>query len=120
MSEIKLLPCPICNGEVKIALFGCGGEEWYSITRFDDEEGSCQCRLFMESEKFFAEDDESAKEKHKQDLINRWNTRKPMERIIERLEVKKRRDGTESDREWGKYIGYVDSIKIVKEEGGIE
>jgi hypothetical protein len=43
-----------------------------------------------------------------------------MERIVERLEVKKRSDDTESDREWGKYIGYVDAIKIVKEEGGIE
>lgn len=46
--------------------------------------------------------------------------RKPFERVVERLEEKKRSDGTESDREWGKYIGYVDSIKIVKEEGGIE
>jgi hypothetical protein len=116
MSEIKLLPCPICNGEVKIALFGCGGEEWYSITRFDDEENSCQCRLFMESEKFFAEDDESVKEKHKQDLINRWNTRKPMERIIERLE----------EGSFPKSLGNVTelvilknkAIEICKEEGG--
>lgn len=61
------------------------------------------------------------------DEINRIPTldekeiiRKAMERILTRLEVKKRSDGTESDREWGKYIGYVDAIKIVKEEGGIE
>ena len=45
--------------------------------------------------------------------------RKAFERVVERLEEKKRSDGTESDREWGKYIGYVDSIKIVKEECGI-
>lgn len=43
-----------------------------------------------------------------------------LQRIVERLNGKKRSDGTESDREWGKYIGYVDAIKIVKEEGGIE
>ena len=121
MSEIKLLPCPICNGEVKIALFGCGGEEWYSITRFDDEDNSCQCRLFVESEKFFAEDDESVKEKHMQDLINRWNTRKPMERIIERLEEERKysyENFKDEERAWRK--GLRTAIKIVKEEGGIE
>lgn len=45
--------------------------------------------------------------------------RKVFERVLERLEEKKRSNDTESDREWGKYIGYVDSIKIVKEEFGI-
>ena len=125
MSEIKLLPCPICNGEVKIALFGCGGEEWYSITRFDDEENSCQCRLFMESEKFFAEDDESVKEKHKQDLIKRWNTRKPMERIVERVEEVRRKyqrlqkeQGEKEDEAIN--ILFRGMMNIVKEVGGIE
>lgn len=121
MSEIKLLPCPICNGEVKIALFGCGGEEWYSITRFDDEENSCQCRLFMESEKFFAEDDESVKEKHKQDLINRWNTRKPMERIVERVhDITKVYLDARNPKESAYVVRKMDVINILKEEGGIE
>ena len=113
-------------------MFGCGGEEWYSITRFDDEDNSCQCRLFMESEKFFAEDDESVKEKHKQDLINRWNTRKPMERILTRLEEKsEEHEETRriahgkglynvEERQESKASCFMEAIEICKEEGGIE
>lgn len=100
MSEIKLLPCPHCE-DGKAVLHTNELTDKYHVTCCD-----CGCR--------------TADFKHPEEAIGSWNTRKPMERIIERLEVKKRRDGTESDREWGKYIGYVDSIKIVKEEGRIE
>ena len=86
MSEIKLLPCPICNKEVSIALMG--SEEfhyWWMITRGTNKVGNknCHCRLFMESEKFT---NKNGGEEHKQDLIEKWNTRKPMELIVERLE----------------------------------
>lgn len=103
MSEIKLLPCPFCGGEFEeINNTSCKqGDNWLWSTE------CMECGLFIE-------------DKDKENLIKRINTRKPMERILTRLEEKKRSDGTESDREWGKYIGYVDSIKIVKEEGGIE
>lgn len=86
MANDKLLPCPICNKEVSIALMG--SEEfhyWWMITRGTNKVGNknCHCRLFMESEKFM---DKDGGEEQKQDLIEKWNTRKPMERIVEQLE----------------------------------
>ena len=82
----KLLPCPICDKEVSIALMG--SEEfhyWWMITRGTNKAGNknCHCRLFMESEKFM---DKDGGEEQKQDLIKKWNTRKPLERIVEQLE----------------------------------
>ncbi len=101
MSEVKLLPCPFCGSD-KVGFWDTEDEEHpYQIVCLGCFNGTDECIT-------------------KDVAIKKWNTRKPMERIIERLEEKKRSDGTESDREWGKYIGYVDSIKIVKEEGGIE
>ena len=85
MQNDKLLPCPICDKEVSIALMG--SEEfhyWWTITRGTNKAGNknCHCRLFMESEKFI---DKNGGEEQKQDLIEKWNTRKPMERIVEQL-----------------------------------
>lgn len=126
MSEIKLLPCPFCGGRVGIAIFGYDGEEWYSTTKIGVE-NQCTCRMFMESEKFYADDEESVKEKHKQDLIKAWNTRKLMERILKRLRQKEVLDSVahiEGSQEEILTNGYVKGIKkaieIVKEEGGIE
>ena len=102
MSEIKLLNCPCCDKDVYI-----GTEDYYDHVEKVIVCDRCNLRFY-------------GSYGTEEDLIKEWNTRKPMERIIERLEEKKRSDSTESDREWGKYIGYVDSIKIVKEEGGID
>ena len=81
----KLLPCPICNKEVGISI--CGDEErrWWFVTRGKNKERNknCECRLFMESKAFDIEDNG---EEEKKDLIKQWNTRKPMERIVEQLE----------------------------------
>lgn len=73
MSE-QLRVCPFCGGEVSIALGGDDTEQWYFITRGNGE-NKCHCRLFMESEKFYKDDDKEKKMKAKSDLIKRWNRR---------------------------------------------
>lgn len=70
--ELKL--CPFCGGEVFVALGGNDIEQWYFITRGNGE-NRCNCRLFMESEKFYKDDNKETKIKAKRDLINRWNRR---------------------------------------------
>lgn len=72
--EDNLRECPLCGGEVTIALSGNGDERWHLITRGSGK-NKCDCRLFMESEKFHKNDSEEIKMKVKSDLINRWNKR---------------------------------------------
>ena len=59
-----------------------------------------------------------------EDTIRKWNTRKPMERIIERLEEEKACcqhydiNGKLMSEETARKNGISKAIKIVKEEGG--
>lgn len=108
MSEIKLLPCPFCDREAEIGVSAiwCTNED-------------CGAEFYHPL-------------LSREELIKKWNTRKPMERIIEKLEHEKQEDnelrkfhrdnGTKSME--GLYVGKVnafkDAIEIVKEEGGIE
>lgn len=94
MSEVKLLPCPFCGGEANVSYntkFGfvpwCNNEE---------------CIL-----------NESTKGYKTEEAIKLWNTRKPMERIIERLE---KLPHAEDDC----FMWLEDAKQVVKEEGGIE
>lgn len=70
----KLKPCPFCGGEVAIALGGNDDEQWYFITRGNGE-SKCTCKLFMNSDKFYKDDEEETKMEAKSDLINQWNKR---------------------------------------------
>lgn len=71
MSDTKLKPCPFCGGEAK------------HIKRTNEHPHvhavwceNCNCRTsFGQSEK---------------EVMRKWNTRKPMERIVEQLESEKR------------------------------
>ena len=65
MSEIKLLPCPFCGGEAELSLFL--GNYHVTCTK-------CLGAIFP------------ARGMLKGEAIEAWNTRKPMERIVERLE----------------------------------
>ena len=97
----KLKRCPCCNKEVEIAkdeLFGL-----YAI--------ECKnCRILMY-------------DRCKEDLIKKWNTRKPMEIIVERLEALRTCNdfGTcnHCQNRWCpmELLEADDVIKIVKEEG---
>ncbi len=97
MSEIKLLPCPICNGKANIEnVFGRNGV-------------ICEDCDLMYRGKY----EESVEE-----VVKKWNTRKPMERIIEKLEDKKWGTSEWRDKWRDEIIG--ECIEVVKEEGGIE
>lgn len=69
-------PCPICDKKVSIARTENEvGERWWFITRGTYKTTRCNCRLFLESEKFTCgwNDDYSLECRAK--LIDRWNTR---------------------------------------------
>ena len=104
MSDIKLLPCPFCGGEVFV--------EYTPQTK--NESIKCpNCNLTMARKHFFSDGT------HEIDLYKVWNTRKPMERIIERL--KENSNFLLHEMEDSKmYAGNESAIEIVKEEGGIE
>lgn len=74
--ETTLLPCPICGKKVSIARTDNEvGERWWFITRGTYRTTRCNCRLFLESEKFTCgwNDDYSLECRAK--LIDKWNTR---------------------------------------------
>lgn len=107
MSDIKLLPCPHCE-DGKAVLHTNELTDKYHVTCCD-----CGCR--------------TADFKHPEEAIKVWNTRKPMERIKERIDEK-----MENVDYWTKpfdkyeyydngfWEGMNEVAKIVEEEGGIE
>jgi hypothetical protein len=113
MSEIKLLNCPFCGGEAEI-------EEhkfWNDITRsFDIKTYGVKCQKCSTGGFQFY--------RLENDAIIHWNTRKPMERINERLEDKldKTYLQTHLYKHFveGEQYALDEAIEIVKEEGGIE
>ena len=112
MSKVKLLPCPFCGGKAKI-ISQNSVEDKYAIMCTN-----IWCIAF-DIEPAYLE---------KFDAIKAWNTRKPMERIAERLETEKKMyDGMYEVSKWTPdKIAYANiangigkAIEIVKEEGGI-
>ena len=103
MSEIKLKPnnCPCCGEELEVIDDG----QYYA-----HKINGCILQHLC----FRADEEES---------IKLWNTRKPMERIVERLEEVSHEYITEpSDLGFvtkGRRVYLKDAIEIVKEEGGI-
>ena len=71
----KLLPCPFCGGEAHLTEFiGLDKKMNYYV-----ECGSVVCGVYPETTLFDTQEE----------AIEQWNTRKPMERIVEQLEDKK-------------------------------
>lgn len=119
MSEIKFRNCPICGKEVEVR----GGDIDWKPTFYDPDSGGdpyyihCECGLEF-----------SIGYCDIKDLAKAWNTRKQMERIIERLEGKVKYYNTLGDEsnfpssviEYGTARHYKNALKIVKEVGGID
>lgn len=126
MSDKKLLKrCPFCGGE---ALLKVVPPHKHKIAIFPDYEGGafiectkCTCAISGDTE---------------EEAVNAWNARKPMEKIVERLEDKhtELQDGRinlankslidESTRRLTqllleKQLTMREAIDVVKEEGGL-
>ena len=97
MSDTKLLPCPFCGGEAELRVSNDG----YAVVgcKNDDCQGYACCYKYNS----------------KKEAIQKWNTRKPIERIIERLEENVL-GGVMSPP----FILKDKAIEICEEEGGIE
>ena len=117
MSEIKLKPnnCPCCGG--------------HSV--LDREDIFCQdCGLSLDIYQFIQRGEAETYQEAREKAIEVWNTRKPMERILERLETELKLAEEEKERcirenplQFDSAKGYVNAIsvaiEIVKEEGGV-
>lgn len=97
MSEIKILHCPFCSEELEVV-----GKGHY----FAHKTNGCILQHLC-----FETDDEEA--------IKTWNTRKPMQEIVERLEDAKRGFCGGSLQTVYYQNGVIDAIEIVKEVGGM-
>ena len=106
-----LLRCPFCGGDAVVEEhFKQWDGRYYEVTHISCR--SCWC-----SSKTISEMECKDRKKRKEEAIKSWNTRKPMERILERLE----------DASFTKSLGNVMDLVILKDkaieivkEGGIE
>ena len=122
MSEIKLLPCPFCGGEARMLyiheeLGECCVD---SAEELEDETISAFIHCYGCSTEVFPREAEKPK-----DVIEAWNTRKPIDDMVERLEKEleladeeKRRCVVENplqfDSAKGYAIGISNALEIVR------
>lgn len=100
MSELKR--CPFCGGDNIISTYN----------NFAPVLLCCECGTMMTipwSLDVNIEDE----------LRKKWNTRKPMERIVERLEEEILESLSDCGDDWFVAEKVNEAIKIVKEEGGL-
>lgn len=93
MSEIKLLRCPFCGGEAELLKGQCEIDNYVMCLE-------CRSKTKLYNTKASA--------------IKAWNTRKPVERLVERLE-----EIEEYTNDFRVVIPSKKAIEIVKEEGGM-
>lgn len=115
MSETKLKPCPFCGGEVKAyadnhnkVMISCDNCNMYFGIELE-----IGCEL---------EEGWKAIHKSKEEAIEKWNTRKPMDNIVEQLEKESDFFGGEPMGSLQKAYyckGIVKAIDIVR-KGGVE
>lgn len=124
MSEIKLGRCPLCQGET--SMLGYIGDDYCKINYEEELEVAKHTTIHC----YGCDTDFNPHSENAKDVLVIFNTRKPMERIVERLEelddltldqFNRSMAGTyEHDFADGKSCGLELAIEIVKEEGGIE
>ena len=111
MNTNTIKRCPFCGVSLKKIGNKRRGSQFY----IHDYKGpDCILKEFS----FKADDEEK---------IKQWNTRKPMQNIVERLEIKlsdtvyeKATQESNESHLNGLSMGYCEAIGIVKEEGGID
>lgn len=107
MQNDKLLPCPFCGGEAEIKKTTV--QYNHDKTRLDVY--VC-CKICGANTGTWCDNEIGA--------INKWNRRKPMERIIEQLEeqIDNNRGWEDEDYFNGEISAYKHAIEIVK--GGVD
>lgn len=100
MSEIKLLPCPFCGGEA-ILRGHCVFENAWMVECQNKE---CKCKTEFAP---------------KEEAIEIWNTRKPMQEILERLKSLYLVNPYPNEFSNGRDYANNRAIEIVKEVGGM-
>lgn len=112
MSELKR--CPFCGGEARL-------QRWHRKSDYYVICKECGCRTPLFQYQF------DSKEERRKDAINTWNNRKPLERVVERLETEGKLADEERDRctrenpfhfdtAKGYATGIYNAIEIIKEE----
>ena len=100
-----MLNCPFCGGEARLQRKKRNLHGYYVICK------SCGCRTSFYQYKY------DSLEKLREQAIEAWNTRKPMQNIVERLEE------ASFPHNFGGEVQMMilknRAIEIVKEEGGV-
>ena len=111
MSEIKLLPCPFCGGEASLTK-----KNRIIVEGKTERECHVHCnKCNARAERVLYKSCSTTEMAH--ELARKlWNTRKPMERLINLLEEESHSHINDD----GYYYGVQGAIEVIKEEGGIE
>ena len=78
MSDERLLPCPFCGGEAEVITTKTRQGQTSSVRC-----SKCSCKVTILKPAYYEGDVEK-------DTVEAWNTRKPMERIVEKLEERQK------------------------------
>ena len=106
MSEMKLKPCPFCGEEAEFyrtPIKSNGG--WCDSVVVRCKACEARTNRVLYNAKKHPNDEEY------EEAAEAWNTRKPVERILERLE-----DARTGSTRWVEDMGIEKAIEIIKEE----
>ncbi len=106
MSDIELKPCPFCGGQVKLV----SGQ--VKLLNENDFYMFC-CEECGAGITFAKEQDGYAEDCSREESIDKWNTRKPMERILTQLEDKMNHSFNQRYRAFGEAV-------VIVRKGGAE
>ena len=76
--------CPFCGKKVCVARMSDGDEHWFYIHGVRRDDKHCQCRVFMESEKFRDGAPEAEIAAIRTALIRKWNRRESDKEDVEK------------------------------------
>ena len=110
MSEIKLLPCPFCGEET---IYRISREAYLGTVIPQLFCNSCKMIIEVENDSPYLNDDKTY-DYLEEKLYRQFNTRKPMQEIVERLEEKKNsfHGGTLQENYY--WSGIEEAIEIVR------
>lgn len=110
MSEIKLLPCPFCGGEARLQTLDGSEDGQAKCINYEDE---LHCGYsFVHC--YGCDTDFMHHGEYAKDVLEAWNTRKPMQEIVKKLEEWKNSSLDSLEK-----CAFEKAIEIVK-RGGVD